>query len=596
MTDCTASPRAAARFPLALCALAFALLPTHALARDQVFVNGKIFTANPDQPFVDAIAIRDEKVLAVGSLDDVLAASEPDSEQIDLGGQMLLPGFIDSHAHPIFGGFVLRSANLDDGDLSEADLARFVADARQKRGAGSAVRGDVVYIAGANSGYWSKIDMLDRLFNTGEFITVPVVLAGSDLHTGWANAAMLKRAGIDRAAIAQLSEDQRGNFGVDPEGNPNGFGIDTALAQISASLPPIPDEQLMAAGRAAVASNNSYGITAWLDAAANVLPNGKLFGVIASVDQQGVLPVYRSLSESGELTAHVAAFIVVNSKAKPEDLDTVKKIQALYTNIDNLTVPGIKIFGDGVLEYPGQTAAVSIPYKNSGKSGFTLFDADGLKKLVTVADQQGLIVHVHAIGDVTTREVLDAFEAARGANGNSGLPHTITHLQVVSKEDIPRFQKLGVVASMQLSWAETDNYVIDLVKPYIDPSLYLQQYPARSLLDAGAVIAGASDWPISTPSPFEGIYEAVTRKGPAGVLNADERIPRLAALYAYTRNAAVALNAEDRIGTLAPGYQADMVLVDQELLTVDEEAIRSTRVVWTMFGGRVVYRKGDIAP
>lgn len=608
MTDRNVWPQTILIFLLALCVLAFGPLSTHALALDQVFVNGKIFTANPDQPFVEAIAVRDEKVLAVGSLSDVRAAASPDAEQIDLGGQMLLPGLIDTHTHAVFGGATLQSANLDDQVLSEQDLARFVEDAQHKQGVGSARRGDVLYVAGANDAYWSQLEMLDRLFSTGKFSAVPVVLAGSDFHTGWANAAMRKRAGIDRASIARLSEEQRGGFGVGPDGEPDGFGIDAAWDRIASNVPPITgrgnrrlllvggdDEQLMTAGRAAVAYNNSYGITAWLDPAANVLPNGKLYGVTASVDQQGLLPVYRSLSQSGELTAHVAAFILVNSKAEPEDLATVQQIRAQYQGIDNLTLPGIKVFGDGVIEYPGQTAALSIPYRNSGKSGFTLFDPEGFKKLVTAADQQGLIVHVHAIGDVTVRGALDAFEAARTTNGNSGLPHSITHLQIVAKPDIPRFKELDVVASMQLSWALTDLYAVDLLQPYIDPNLYQQQYPARSLYEAGATIAGASDWPISTPSPFEAIYEAVTRKGPKGVLNAAERLPRLPMLYAYTRNAARALHAEDRIGTLAPGYQADMVLIDRDLLSVDEEAIQSTRVVWTMFGGRIVYRDGDVA-
>ena len=576
---------------------ALALLPVEALARDKVLVNGKIFTANPDAPFAEAIAIRDDRILAVGTRNSVVAAAESDAEIIDLAGQMLLPGLIDSHTHAVFGGFALQSPSLNDEVLLEADLKQFANDALQKgHGAGSAMRGDILYIGGANSAYWSQIDMLDRLFNMPEFRTVPVVLAGSDYHTGWANAAMLKRAGVDSSTVAHLEPSERGIFGVRSNGEPNGFAVDAGWDRISASVPQITDEQLMKAGRAAVFHNNSNGITAWLDAAANALPNQQLFGITASVERQGVLPIYRALSANGELTAHVAAFIVVNSKAQPGDLKTVQMIRDQYANVDNLSLPGIKIFADGVLEYPGQTAALTIPYKNSGKSGATLIDPQGFTQLAIAADRLGLVVHVHAIGDRTVREVLDGFEAVRRANGNSGLPHTITHLQIVSKADVPRFAKLGVIASMQLLWALGDVYTIDLVKPYIDDNLFQQQYPARSLFDAGAIIAGASDWPVSSSNPFEAIYEAVTRKGPKGVLNPDERMPRLAMLYAYTRNAARAMRADNWIGTLAPAYKADMVLIDRDLTTVDEEAIKDTRVLWTMFGGRIVYRNGDPAP
>ena len=184
---------------------------------------------------------------------------------------------------------------------------------------------------------------------------------------------------------------------------------------------------------------------------------------------------------------------------------------------------------------------------------------------------------------------LNGIAAARKANGNSGLPHTITHLQLIRPEDIPRFRALGVIASFQLYWASAMTDTIELVKPYIAPELYDWQYPARSVLDAGGVIAGASDWPVSTANPFQAIYQAETRKGPEGVLDADQRVPREAMLYAYTRNAAQALAEQDRIGSLAPGKQADFVLLDRDVLTVTAEEARDTKVLWTVVGGKTVY-------
>jgi predicted amidohydrolase YtcJ len=145
---------------------------------------------------------------------------------------------------------------------------------------------------------------------------------------------------------------------------------------------------------------------------------------------------------------------------------------------------------------------------------------------------------------------------------------------------------------VQLLWATADPSTIDVVKPYIDPQIYSWMYPGRSLLEAGALVAGSSDWPVSSANPFEAIYQAETRAGPQGVLNAAERMPREAMLYAYTRNAAVVLGALDEIGTLAPGKRADLVLVDRDVLSVPAEELRGARVVWTMVGGRIVYGDG----
>jgi predicted amidohydrolase YtcJ len=286
----------------------------------------------------------------------------------------------------------------------------------------------------------------------------------------------------------------------------------------------------------------------------------------------------------------VAAFPVVDPKNDvTKELDTVLKLQKEYSGIPNFTIPGLKVFADGVLEYPSQTASVTKPYRNSGKSGDLLFDPAWFAKLAIAADKAGLIVHVHALGDRAVKESLNGIEAARKANGNSGLPHTLTHVQLADPEDFARFHQLGVIASLQLLWANAGPETIELLKPYLDPELYRWQYPARSLLDAGAIIAGASDWSVSSPNVFEAIYRAETRKGTEGVLDAAQSMPREAMLFAYTRNSAIALNQQNRIGSLAPGMQADLVLVDRDVLTVSPEELKETKVLWTMVGGAIVY-------
>ena len=298
---------------------------------------------------------------------------------------------------------------------------------------------------------------------------------------------------------------------------------------------------------------------------------------------------------NGELTAHVAALPVVNPRNDlAKELEIVQKQRQEFAGTPNLTIPGIKVFADGVLEIPSQTASLTKPYRNTGKSGDLLFDPARFAELATAADKQGLIVHVHALGGPGGERVVNGIEAARKANGDSHLPHTLTHIQLADPEDFPRFRQLGVIAALQLFWANAGQETIELVKPYIDPQLYRWQYPARSLLDAGATISGASDWFVSTPNVFAAIYQAETRKGTEGVLDPEQKMPREAMLFAYTRNSARAMNQQDSIGSLAPGMQADLVLLDRDVLTVSSEELKDTKVVWTMLGGtRFIGRSHD---
>ncbi len=539
---------------------------------ERILFNAKVFTGVPDHPYAEAVAVRGDKIVAVGSLVDVLQAAGKDAERVDLGGKTLLPGLIDSHAHPIDGGFSLISVDLGDQLDSMDDLLKVAADAKKS---GKGMRGDVLYVGGMPITSWSKIDELNARFNSGAYADQAVFLEGSDGHTGWSNRALLRRAGITRDFLAHLSSSERAYYGVGADGEPNGFGVDAGLEKIQAAIPQRSKEQLLEGGRAAVRYLNSLGITAWLDAEAN----------------PPFLETYKSLAQTGGLTAHVAAFPVVNPRNDPaKELKIVKKAREGYAGIPNLTLPGIKVFADGVVEFPSQTASLTKPYRNTGRPGDLLFDPTRFAELATAADKQGLIVHVHAIGNRAVKEALNGIAAARRANGDSHLPDTITHIQFADPEDFPRFRQLGVIASLQLFWANAGEETIELIKPYVDTEIYRWQYPARSLLDAGATIAGASDWNVSTPNVFEAISQAETRKGTEGVLDPGQRMPREAMFFAYTRNAARALNQQDSIGSLAPGMQADLVLIDRDVLTISPEELKETKVIWTMFGGVTVYR------
>jgi predicted amidohydrolase YtcJ len=540
-------------------------------ATERIFYNAKIFTGELEHPYAEAVAIRGDKIMAVGSYADIKLSVGKDAKVIDLQGKTLLPGLIDSHAHPMDGGLSLTGADVGDQMQSVDQLAEFVAAAQKSR---KGMRGDILFISGLPLAFWSKIDELNARFDSGVYVQQPVFLEGMDGHTGWANRALLSKAGVTKEFVSRLSDLERSYYGVGHDLEPNGFAVDSGLSKIRTVVPEPTKEQWLEGGRAAVQYLHSLGITAWLDAVAN----------------EPVLSTYKSLAERGELTAHVAAFPVVNPRNDPtQELTAYQKLRAKFAGVPELAMPGIKVFADGVVEYPSQTAALTRPYRNTGKSGELLFAPAQFAVLVTAADKQGLIVHIHALGDLAVKESLNAIEAARKANGNSGLPHTLTHVQLADPEDFIRFRQLGVVAALQLLWAEASGDTIELMKPYLDPAVYQWQYPARSMLDAGAIISGASDWPVSSPNVFWAIYQAETRKGPEGVLDPEQRMPRAAMLYAYTRNSARALNQMDRIGTIAPGKQADLVLVDRDVTTVPIEELRDTKVLWTMFGGKVVW-------
>ena len=544
-----------------------------------------LLTADKARPMAQALAVADGKVLAVGSDAEISALADAGTQRIDLGGKALMPGLIDTHAHAIFGGLEMSTANMGDEQVSLDELEKRL---RAWRDDGTARRGDALYVGGMTSAYWAQAEALGQRFDRGEWAGVPIVFVGSDHHTAWANAAMRQRAGIDAKLLASLPEAERGTIGLGKDGAPNGFLVDAGWDRVAAVLPPLEAATLLRAGENAVNTFNSLGVTAWMDPAANGAPGEPLFALKPTEKSVGVLPVYKTLADKGELTAHVAALLVAHPKSRPADLDTLDKVRQQFQGIDNLSLPGIKIFADGVLEYPAQSAALIDPYSNSHKQGELLIDPAHFGELVSAADARGWLVHIHAIGDRAVREALNGIEQAR-RDRQSGITHSITHLQLVNPREFARFKPLDVIASMQLLWAAGDDYTLDMVKPYVSAFAFRYQYPAHSLLQKGATLAGASDWPVSSPNPWAAMAQAVTREGEKGVLNADERLDRETMFYAYTLNAARAIGQEQRIGSLTVGKQADFILLDRDVFTVDAKALAETRVLKTWFGGREVF-------
>jgi predicted amidohydrolase YtcJ len=555
---------------LLLFAATFFLL-TSAFAQDErVLYHAQIFTADPQNPYADAVAIRAGKIVAVGNLPEVLKSVSRNAERLDLQGKSLFPGFIDSHSHSIEGGLSLIAADATDKVQSVSELPAFVDEAKKS---GRGMRGDIVEVQGLPLEIWSHPDVLNQDFSAGAYQNQSVLLHGMDGHTAWANHALLQRAGITAEFLKTLSRDERAYYGIDSNGQPNGFLVDAGLEKIEPLLPKPSPEKLLEGARAALNYNYSLGITAWLDPLAS--------------DQ--VLSAYKALADHGELNSEIVAFPQVFAKDPVAELTAVQKRRAQYKDVPHLHVTGIKIFADGVAEFPSQTAHLTKPYKNTGHNGDLLFDPAKFADLCISADKQGFIIHVHAIGDAAVTASLDGIAAARKANGNSHLPHTLTHEQFIQPADFPRFRELGVISALQLYWAEAANDTIEILKPYVDPGIYQWQYPARSILDNGGIISGASDWPVSTANVFRAIYQAETRKGKEGILDATQAMPRQAMFDAYTRNSATAMNL-DSIGVIAPGRRADLVLLDRDVLTDSPEDMRETKVLWTMVAGKMVYQ------
>lgn len=549
-------------------------IPHLLAAQEKIFFNALIFTADIKHPFAEAIAIKGKKIIAVGSFTEMKKNADAAAELIDCKGNFLMPGFIDSHNHGIGGGRGLTKANTSDKLLRIDELVAYAkAEIKQKEG----MTADVLVIYGINISTWSSLDEIIGLFNKDEFTTQPVVLRGSDGHTAWCNKVMMKRAGLNKKFLQSLKPEEKLFYGTTNDDEPNGFVSESGYRKIAAAL--TIETDFSKAAEKTMEYNNRYGITGWLDPAVASLSKSRI----------DYLDWYRYLNMNGKLTAHIAATIVADANSDPQkQINAVKAMQKKY-NAENFSIIGFKIFADGVIEHPTHTAALSLPYTATESKGVLMFDPKKFAKFATMADKQNMLVHVHAIGDRAVTETLNGFETARKTNHNIRLPHSITHLQIVLPTDFERFGKLNVLAAYQLLWAFGDVTTVDIVKPCIDPSLYQWQYPARSMLQAGATICGASDWPVSSANPFEAIYNAETRKGPMGVLDNTQCMPRMAMLYAYTINAARALMAEKNIGSLEQGKSADMIMLDRDILTVNAEAMRDTRVLWTLFEGKKVY-------
>lgn len=574
-------------------ACALAAFPYSAFAAQAgpgtLIYGGEIYSADPANPHPEAVGIAGDKIVAVGKYQDVLKQLGAGARKIDLQGKFLTPGLIDTHAHVAYAGFQTMTLAFPDDLHNADDIKKFV---KQSNNNPAGNLNGVKFYSNLSLSYWDNIPLLDSVFNAPEYRDIPVVLAGSDAHTGWANRTMLRQANLTDEMLRDADRGIKAGAGLDSKGRMNGFVSEGAWDRVLSAIPPVSDARIAEGILAGAKVMNRYGITAWMDPISNVRPLAPVFNASPGRGDEGLLPAYASLAAAGKLTAHVTGLALVNVHARPSAIDDVVALREKFSRTDDVRLGGIKIFQDGVIEYPAQTAKLSEPYLNRpGYSGDTSLDKAQFCQLIARADAAKLIAHFHAIGDRAVQESLDAIACARKQNGDSGVLHSITHLEVVRSQDLPRFQQLNVAAAMQLLWAGKDAASTSLIEGKVPAPLLKALYPAGSLVRHHALISGASDWPVSTPDPLQAIYTAVTRRGELGELPPEsEKVSRDVMLRAYTINGAKVIGRADQTGSITPGKSADLVAFDRNLEKVSIEQLRDARVQWTMFEGRAVYQ------
>ncbi len=534
---------------------------------DAVYHTGKIYTVNADQPWAQAVAIRDGKIMYVGSDDAVRIHIGADTELYDLRGRMMLPGFQDAHVHPLYSGLEALSCDLAG---PTHDLTRY----RSTIVACAATNPDSPWITGGGwlmsvfgpGGKPSK-SILDELVADR-----PVYLTSADGHTGWANSDALQVAGITKDTPDPVD----GFIDRDPEtGDAIGSLQEGAMTLMEEHLPEPSHDQRVAALKYALEVMHGYGITSFQKAYAS----------------ESDLKVYAQLDRDGELNMRVVAALLWDNFGTVEQLAVFHDQRQRYS-IGHLRPTSVKIFIDGVME--NYTAVMLDPYLvESGTRGISMIDPDFLMDAVTAIDAAGFQVHFHALGDGAVRLALDAIEQAREQNGDSDLRHHLSHLQVIHPDDIPRFHELGAVANFQPLWAYADEYITDLTWPFISEETARWLYPIKSVIDSGATVAFGSDWSVSTVDPLPQIETAITRidavTNDSVEMNPEQRITLEQAIAAFTINAAFVNHQEQETASIEVGKLSDQVELDRNLFDIDASEISDARVLVTLFEGKAVY-------
>ncbi|MCA1612040.1 MAG: amidohydrolase [Thermoanaerobaculia bacterium] len=540
--------------------LAAAMLPAPSPA-DLVLVHAKIWTADPARPEASALAARSGRIVAVGSDAEVEKLRGPATVVVEGAGRRVVPGFIDAHTHMSMGGFNLLALDLRK-TKDPQEFTRLLGEFAKTRPAG-------VWLT---DGAWDHEQWKPSRLPTREMLDPatgdhPACLSRQDGHMSVCNSLALRLAKITR----ETPDPPGGVIVRDARGEPTGVLKDAAMDAVSAVRPPRTAAELLEAFRTAMRHAASVGVTSVQD-----LPGEK-----------GDLDAWETLRRAGELTVRVHYRLPLSAWEKARDR------RAAMRNDEWIRLGGVKGYADGSLG--SSTALFDAPYaddpKNSGVAASEAIPLSRLEERVAGADRAGLQVVIHAIGDRANAQILDVYERVAKANGPRDRRFRIEHAQHLRPADIPRFARLGVIASMEPYHAIDDGR---WAEKRIGAERCRTTYAFRSLLDAGARLAFGSDWDVAPLSPIAGIDGAVTRRtidgrNPRGWFP-EQRIGVREALTAYTAEAAWAAFEEGEKGTLAPGRLADFVVLSRDILTVPSEQIVDAKADATVVGGKIVYR------
>ncbi len=535
-----------------------------AAAADLVLTGGKIWTADPRQPEAEALAVWQDRVLAVGADKQIEALVGPGTRVIHLAGRRVVPGFSDSHVHLLAGGLQLSSVDLKDA-RDEAELGARLRQFNRKLPPGRWMLGGNWDHDRTLAGNLPTAALLDRYLPDR-----PCLLRRYDGHMALVNSRTLQLANI----TAATADPPGGVIVRDPDtGEPTGLLRDTAMGLVDDLIPPLTDDELAAAVEAALDAARRVGITSLDDMAG-----------LSADEQRRLLRCYQRLAADDKLTARIHLRWPLAAWQELADVGVQRGFGGPW-----LTIGGLKGFCDGSLG--SSTARMFQPYLNEPQStGVFVTSPQRLEEWVTSADRAGLAVAVHAIGDRANSTMLDVFAAAGQANGPRDRRFRIEHAQHVRSEDFERFATVGVIASMQ------PYHVIDdgrWAEQRLGPERCASSYAFRSFLDHGVRLAFGSDWPVAPLNPLLGIDAAVNRRTlddahPEGWFAA-QRITVTEALEAYTVGSAYAVRREHELGSLSPGKLADLVVLSRDILDqAERDRLADTTVELTVVGGRVV--------
>jgi predicted amidohydrolase YtcJ len=545
-----------------------------------VFRNGPVFRADAARSWATAVAVRDGTVVAVGGDEAVAPYLAQADEVVDLAGRLLLPGFVDAHAHPVMGGLERMRCDLSDRRSLEGyqEVIRSYVDDHPDR----------TWVIG---GGWSMGDFEHGCPTAAALDAVvgdrPAYLPNRDHHSAWVSSRALQIAGID----ASTPDPADGRIERDVTGNPTGALHEGAMDLVERLLPADTQADFDAALQVGQAYLHSLGVTGWQDAWVEVSGSGP-----------SVHEAYLRAQASGTLTARV-----IGSLWWPRETlaDAVAHRVAHFVQLreeaagagDRYDPGTVKIMLDGVAET--FTAAMLEPYLDrcghpTDNIGLSFVGGDLLRQVVTSLDAAGFQVHFHALGDRAVREALDAVAAARAANGSADRRHHLAHLQVVHPDDVPRFRRLGAVANLQALWATHEPEMDELTIPFLGERRAGWQYPFGDLFRAGATLAMGSDWPVSSPDPLAAIHVAVNRVSPVAppgtpAFLPGQALPLPVALAAYTAGSSYVSRLDAVSGSIGVGHRADLVVLDRDPFDAPPQQIADARVWRTYVDGRLVH-------